>query len=268
MWSAVHGAFDREGAGPGCFACRGSNGDGYTGGDECGEDGADGRVGSLSHSNSAAGDLRSCRACAGIPEAVAEVFRLSSKLTITYDLRYELFSPMDEKFERQANFDFDKLTLFIPKGKDQDAKLPPNFATDFANVKVSRGEVSSYLIPWDKPSIAPLIGFAYSLDTKTAIRAGYGIFYGGEENQGGNPNRGEGVPFNQTTNLDRIGIGPYEQNRFFNGVQNGFPLNVFTTLNAPASFRSVAQNFRNPLVHKWNFSIQREFRGGNAFEVA
>ena len=195
-------------------------------------------------------------------------WKFSSKLTITYGIRYELFSPIDEKFGRQANFDFDKMTLFIPKGKDQDAKLPPNFARDFANVKVSRGEVSSYLIPWDKTSIAPRIGFAYALNPKTAIRAGYGIFYGGEENQGGNPNRGEGVPFNQTTNLDRIGIGPYEQNGFFNGVQNGFPLNVFTTLNAPVSFRSVAQNFRNPLVHKWNVSLQREFRGGNAFELA
>lgn len=194
-------------------------------------------------------------------------WKFNSKLTITYGIRYELFSPIDEKFGRQANFDFDKLTLFIPKGKDQDAKLPPNFATDFSNVKVSRGEVSSYLIPWDKTSIAPRIGFAYAMNPKTAIRAGYGIFYGGEENQGGNPNRGEGVPFNQTTALDRIGIGPYEQNKFFNGVQNGFPVNVFS-LNAPVSFRSVAQNFRNPLVHKWNFSLQREFRGGNAFELA
>ncbi len=194
-------------------------------------------------------------------------WKVNSKLTINYGIRYELFSPIDEKFGRQANFNFDNLTLYIPKGKDQDAKLPPNFATDFANVKVSRGEVSSYLIPWDKTSIAPRIGFAYSLGFKTVVRAGYGIFYGGEENQGGNPNRGEGVPFNQTTVLDRIGIGPYQQNPFFNGVQNGFPVNVFS-LNAPISFRSVAQNFRNPLVHKWNFSIQREFRGGNAFEVA
>ncbi len=195
-------------------------------------------------------------------------WKFSSKLTINYGIRYELFSPIDEKFGRQANFDFDKLTLFIPKGKDQDAPLPPNFGRDFPNVKVSRGEVSSYLIPWDKTSIAPRIGFAYTLTPKTVIRAGYGIFYGGEENQGGNPNRGEGVPFNQTTNLDRINIGPYEQNPFFRGVQNGFPLNVFSGLNAPVSFRSVAQNFRNPLVHKWNFSAQREFRGGNAFEVA
>ena len=198
-------------------------------------------------------------------------WKVNSKLTINYGVRYELFSPIGEKFGRQANFDFDKLTLFIPKGKDQDAKLPPNFATDFSNIKVSRGEVGQYLIPWDKTSIAPRIGFAYQAIAKTVVRAGYGIFYGGEENQGGNPNRGEGVPFNQTTTLARPpSVTTFEANPFFNanaGVSGGFPVNIFS-LNAPINFRSVAQNFRNPLVHKWNAAIQREFRGGNVMEVA
>ena len=198
-------------------------------------------------------------------------WKVNSKLTINFGVRYELFSPIGEKFGRQANFDFDKMTLFIPKGKDQDAPLPPNFARDFANVKVSRGEVGQYLIPWDKTSIAPRIGFAYQAMSNMVIRAGYGIFYGGEENQGGNPNRGESVPFNQTTTLLRPpNVTAFEANPFFNanaGVSAGFPVNIFS-LNAPVNFRSVAQNFRNPLVHKWNLSAQREFRGGNAFELA
>ena len=195
-------------------------------------------------------------------------WKVTNKLTINYGLRYELFSPIGEKFGRQANFNFDNLTLYIPTGKDQNAALPPNFATDFKNVKVSRGEVGQYLIPWDKTSIAPRIGFAYSINPKTVLRAGYGIFYGGEENQGGNPNRGEGVPFNQTTTLNRpTGVGTFDANPFFTNVSSGFPVNIFS-LNAPINFRSIAQNFRNPLVHKWNFSLQREFRGGNALEVA
>jgi hypothetical protein len=198
-------------------------------------------------------------------------WKVNSKLTVNYGLRYELFSPIGEKFGRQANFDFDTMTLYIPKGKDQDAALPPNFATDFKNVKVSRGAVGQYLIPWDKTSIAPRIGFAYQAMSKTVVRAGYGIFYGGEENQGGNPNRGEGVPFNQTTTLSRpAAVGTFDANPFFNanaGVSGGFPLNIFS-LNAPINFRSIAQNFRNPMVHKWNFSLQREFKGGNALELA
>ncbi len=56
----------------------------------------------------------------------------------------------DERFGRQANFDLQTLTLYIPKGNNQDAPLPPNFATAFPTVKVVRGTVPSTLIPWDK----------------------------------------------------------------------------------------------------------------------
>ena len=105
------------------------------------------------------------------------------------------------------------------------------------------------------------------MNPKTVVRLGYGIFYGGEENQGGNPNRGEAAPFNITVNLDRRpGVGTFDRNDFFNGASNGFPSNVFS-LPAPIDFRSVARNFRNPLVHKWNLAIQREI-GANAIEVA
>ena len=69
---------------------------------------------------------------------------------------------------------------------------------------MSRGQVSNYLVPWDKAfDFGPRIGLAYSLNNKTVIRAGYGIFYSGEENQGGSPNRGEGIPFNETVAMTR-----------------------------------------------------------------
>lgn len=193
-------------------------------------------------------------------------WKVTSKLTINYGLRYELFSPIDERFGRQSNFVLEDMTLYIPKGKDQNAALPPNFATQFPNVKVSRGQVSSSLIPWDKWDFGPRVGFAYTAAPNTVVRAGYGIFYGGEENQGGNPNRGEAVPFNATVKLNRDNL--FATNPFFTGgVSGGFPSNVFT-LPAPVEFRSVATNFRNPLVHKWNLAIQREFKGGNALEVS
>ncbi len=75
---------------------------------------------------------------------------MTAKLTVNLGLRYELLSPISERFGRQSNFDFANLTLFIPKGKDQDSLLPPNFATAFPNVKMVRGQVDKYLIPWDK----------------------------------------------------------------------------------------------------------------------
>jgi hypothetical protein len=196
-------------------------------------------------------------------------WKVTSKLTFNIGVRYELFSPISEKFGRQSNFVYEDMTLYIPKGKDQDAPLPSNFATDFSFVKVSRGEVDKYLIPWDKTNVAPRIGLAYSWRDKTVFRLGYGIFYGGEENQGGNPNRGESVPFNQSTDLARPGgVSNFDINPFFeNRVSGGFPANVFS-LKAPIQFRGVYTNFRNSMVHKWNVAIQRELPWQSAFEIA
>ncbi len=203
-------------------------------------------------------------------------WRVNSKLTLNLGLRYELWSPIDERFGRQANFDLQTQTLFIPKGPNQNEALPPNFAAAFPSVKVSRGEVPSTLIPWDKYNIGPRLGLAYQITDKTVIRAGFGIFYGGEENQGGSPNRGEGVPFNESVQLSRssgvssfIGVSQPECpgcNYFSGGLTGGYPVNVFT-LPAPVSFRGVQSDFRNPMVQKWNFVVQRELPGSMALEV-
>ncbi len=122
-----------------------------------------------------------------------------------------------------------------------------------------------YLIPWDKADIGPRIGIAYNIYEKTVIRAAYGIFYGGEENQGGNPNRGESAPFNESPQLGRpSGVNSFDPNPFCGwsatgGIAAGYPVNVFTTFPVTSlQFRAVATDFRNPEVQKWNFAVQHE----------
>jgi hypothetical protein len=203
-------------------------------------------------------------------------WKVTPKLTVNLGLRYELWSPVDERFGRQANFDLQNLTLYIPKGNNQDAPLPPNFATAFPTLKVVRGTVPSTLVPWDKLDFGPRIGFAYQAMEKTVIRASYGIFYGGEENQGGSPNRGEAVPFNETVNLTRTaGVSGYVGvsdkactgcNFFPNGLTGGYPTNVFS-LAAPISLLGVQSDFRNGLVHKWSAVLQRELPSNMALEL-
>ena len=213
-------------------------------------------------------------------------WKATSKITVQLGLRYELWSPIGEQFGRQSNFDYDKLTLDIPKGPDQNAALPPNFNTPytfggitypalFPGVNVSRGQVSQYLIPWDKADFGPRIGLAWNVRPKTVVRMAYGIFYGGEEQQGGNPNRGESAPFNESPQLNRPnGVNAFQPDPFFangnatGGISVGYPLDVFTT--SPVSslqFRSISQDFLNPMVQKWNFAVQQELPGQMALEV-
>ena len=203
-------------------------------------------------------------------------WKFNSKLTFNIGIRYELWSPIDERFGRQANFDLQSQTLFIPTGRNSDAPLPPNFATLFPTIKVVRGQTPSTLVPWDKLDIGPRLGMAYNVANKTVIRAAYGIFYGGEENQGGSPNRGEGVPFNETVNLTRnAGISGYVGvsdpactgcNYFPSGLTGGYPQDVFTRP-APVSLLGVQSDFRNGLVHKWNVVLQRELKGDMALDI-
>ncbi len=213
-------------------------------------------------------------------------WKITRKLTINYGLRYELWSPIGEQHGRQSNFDIDDLTLEIPSGPNQNAPLPPNFNTpytfggvtfpaDFPNVKVCRGCVSQYLIPWDKHDFGPRLGFAYNVMEKTVIRAAYGIFYGGEEQQGGNPNRGESAPFNESPQLNRpAGVSEFSPDPYFangaptGGITVGYPLTVFTTYPVSSlQFREVANDFINPMVQKWNMTVQRELGYDMVLEV-
>jgi hypothetical protein len=218
---------------------------------------------------------------------VQDNWKVTPKLTLNLGVRYELFSPIGEQFGRQSNFDLQNLTLYIPKGPNQDAPLPPNFnapatingitypALFTTPITVSRGQVNSYMIPWDKLDIGPRLGFAYNIKEKTVVRGFYGIFYGGEENQGGNPNRGESAPFNESPQFNR----PNGYNEFqpdplmangspIGGISVGFPLNAFN--GAPVSslaLRSVAEDFDNPMVQEWNLSVQHELPGDMALQV-
>jgi Carboxypeptidase regulatory-like domain/TonB dependent receptor-like, beta-barrel len=196
-------------------------------------------------------------------------WKVSSKLTINIGMRYELTSPIGEKFGRQAHLDIwgiehSNPTLVIPKGPDQDAPLPPNFPTDFASIDVERGTASQYLIKWDKTNFAPRIGAAYEIMPGTVLRVGYGMFYGAEENEGGNPNRGENLPFNQETQFNQD--NSFALNPFINRFSDGFPVDSFT-LPAPINFRSLYTNRRWPLVHKWNFNMQRDVGWNTVLEV-
>jgi len=213
-------------------------------------------------------------------------WKVTPKLTINYGLRYELWSPIGEQFARQSNFDINTLTLEIPKGRNQDAPLPPNFNAPytfegvtypalFPNVKVCRGCVSQYLIPWDTHDFGPRLGFAYSFAPKMVLRAAYGIFYGGEEQQGGNPNRGESAPFNESPQLNYpAGVNSFLPDPLWangaatGGLTVGFPTSVFSTYPVTSlQFREVANDFDNPMVQKWNVSIQRELGHDMALEV-
>ena len=203
-------------------------------------------------------------------------WKITPKLTLNLGMRYDLWSPIGEQWGRQANFDLQANTLTIPQGPNCHDPLPPNFAVQFPSVKVNRCQASKYMIGWDKFDFGPRLGVAYHFANKMVLRLGYGIFYGGEENQGGSPNRAAGVPFNETVTFQRAQgissfIGPSDPlctgcNFLPGGLTGGFPANPFI-YNAPIKLLGAQPDFRNPLVHKWNVFLQRQLPGNMSLEL-
>ena len=95
------------------------------------------------------------------------------KLTLNLGLRYELQGTWSERFDRLTYFD-PKVTNATVTGCGGTAGSP--CLGDALLVKTGRNDTRNNL-PLNKKAFSPRLGFAYSLDPKTVIRGGYGIFW-------------------------------------------------------------------------------------------
>jgi hypothetical protein len=185
-------------------------------------------------------------------------WKVSSKLTLNLGLRYELVSPIGEKYGAQSNFNMTTNTLDIPEGRND--ALPDVFPKEIA---VNR-TVSKWLIPWDKNNFAPRVGFAYAFSPKMVVRSAYGIFFGGEEPQGGNPNRGYNLPFSVVAFLNKANA--FTPLDLMPHLSAGFPRDMLTRPSSP-QLREADPATRISYVGQWNFTFQREIPFNSTIEV-
>jgi hypothetical protein len=186
-------------------------------------------------------------------------WKATSKLTLNLGIRYELVSPIGEKYGAQSNFNMSTVTLDIPEGRND--PLPDVFPTQIA---VNR-TASKWLIPWDKNNVAPRVGFAYAFSDKSVLRSAYGVFYGGEEPQGGNPNRGYNLPFSVVAFLNKPNaFTPIPQ---MPHLSQGFPLDMLSRPSAP-QLREADPDTRISYVQQWNMAFQQEVGFDTTVELA
>jgi hypothetical protein len=194
-------------------------------------------------------------------------FKFSSKLTLNLGFRYEYETAITERFNRAvAGFAFDQSNPIEAAARANYARNPiPDLPLDqfrvrggltFANVG---GNPRGY---WRSPrgNFQPRIGLAYQWDTKTTIRAGYGIFVG---SIGTNYTNTIQTGFTQSTpiqaSLDN-GI------TFIASLQNPFPRGLTeaagaaggltTNLGQQLDFNDAAR--KNPYAQRWTFGFQRQ----------
>jgi hypothetical protein len=197
-------------------------------------------------------------------------FKATSKLTLNLGLRYELYSTVKARDNAQANFDFSNDSLIVPKG--QTAQLTPFLSQ---NIPVQQTGSSGLISP-TKLNFAPRVGMAYSITKSMVLRAGYGIFYGGEESGPySNPSPGFNPPFFVTQSFSEPcflssanpGAGQTDCSiPGLNSLSQGFPANSLTDPNTPLLF-AVAPDLRTPFTQQWHFGTQYQLPGDNMFEI-
>ena len=132
-------------------------------GSETGSDFADFLIGAASNYNQADSHAFYLRnRYAGV--FAQDTFQLSPKLTLNYGLRWDLLPPWSEKLNQLQTLVLGQQSVVYP-GAPAGLVFPGDPG------------VPSTLSPASHRNFAPRVGVAYSPDTKTSIRASYGIFY-------------------------------------------------------------------------------------------
>ena len=180
---------------------------------------------------------------------VQDDYRLSSKLTLNVGLRWEFASPLYERDNNYSNFDPTTNTMIRATGGSL----------------FNRG-----LVHPDYKDYGPRIGVAYSLDSKTVIRSGYGISYT-FFNRVGSAQEGINAPqalFGVLSQTMPAG-GPVPAT--FLTTQNSFSTNIAS----PAAFNPANSNVvytppdsKWPYIQNWFFSVQRMLPKDTVVELA
>ena len=196
-------------------------------------------------------------------------WKLTPNLTVNLGLRYELFTTIKERNNELGTFDLSTGALIVPKGVT--AQLTPQLA---AIVPVQATGTPGLISP-DTNNFAPRIGLAYKVSPKFVVRAGYGIFYGGDEaGPYSNPSMGFNPPFfvskNFTNPCGASSANPATVDCSLPGIptlSSGFPANSLTDPEPPPLFFSLDPKLVTPYMQQWHLSTQYELPSNTVFEV-
>jgi hypothetical protein len=203
---------------------------------------------------------------------VQDSWKATSKLTLLYGVRYDVFTPFTEAHNRIANFNFVDALGATPGTVTGALKI--------ANVNGVDGHAG---ISTDYSNVAPRIGFAYSAAPTTIIRGGFGISYF-PGNYTSNTDL-KNVPFLSNfqpscqsavavqieTNFAGKNTGNGQCAAGYASFDQGLPLpstpdvSNLQLLN-PLSFNTEAPKFKAAVIDQFNLQVEQQF-GANVVTI-
>jgi hypothetical protein len=107
---------------------------------------------------------------------VNDTYHASSKLTLNLGLRYEYQSPWSERHDRQSYFDPTAVDPLASAAVGT-AGGPTSEVLGAVRLVNSSTRSSRYNLEENKLGVGPRVGFAETIDSKTVLRGGYGLFW-------------------------------------------------------------------------------------------
>jgi hypothetical protein len=211
-------------------------------------------------------------------------FQLNSRITLSYGLRWQILPGFDEDGGNLANFDQrnnsivvpDALSAYLAKEHIQSSNLA--FRQSFNScdldytalpcshyVTASQDHLPQGLRNTYKGNFQPRFSIAYRPfnDTKTVIRAGFGVFT--------MTNLGP-LSFNNSGNPTSA-LHTYTNTRTANGAPliqfpNTAPPSVGTVFGGGGLDQGVDPNFRDPQSNQWNLTIERQIGNSDSIRAS
>jgi carboxypeptidase family protein/TonB-dependent receptor-like protein len=197
-------------------------------------------------------------------------FKVSSKLTLNFGLRYEIESPLTERFDRLvAGFDFDTPNPVEAKARANYANAPiPELPLDQFRARggliwAGQGRNGRSPFKTEKNNFMPRFGFAWHFKPQAVLRGGYGIFY---DTIGVNATRAIQTGFSQITPIQ----ASLDQGlTFIASTANPFPNGVLSPLgpagglatNLGQSLEFYSPERTHPYSQRWSLGIQHQLPG-------
>jgi hypothetical protein len=175
-----------------------------------------------------------------------DTWKVTPSFTLNYGLRYDLFTPQTEVYDRQSNIDPITGKLVLP---GQGGSYP--------------GLSTRALVSTNKLNFAPRIGLAYRLGSQTVLRASYGVFFMPESQAGQqmtlNP------PFVGGNNFTNTPV-PQQINRT---LDEGLPPSsgLIPIDNPRGSFNGRFPENHTAYTQQWSFSIERQLSSSLLLEL-
>lgn len=196
---------------------------------------------------------------------VQDDIKLTRKLTLNLGFRWDINSPLTERFNRM-NYGFfssrdNPITSRIDKTRF------PGFAVKggigFAGV--DGNPRSPMAMDWN--NFQPRAGAAYALNDKTVIRGGWGKFFLNPTFRGNLNGFSQSTPYISSLDVGRTPASTFD-NPFPTGILQpaGPSAGMLTFLGQSPSF--INPDFRVPYVHQFSFGIQRQLPGNILLDVS